>query len=204
MKKQINFYQPSCYPKKGKANFKQFILLVSLCLFSAIILTVTLKIQLKNTKANTLAHEQLLVAKQNELNQVIMVLKNNTARELKLSEKLAINAEISAKQKLLSNLSGIDIGENMSFPILMKGLSLANMNTININAFSIIDGRLNISGTAKYSDSVALWLNQFQEIKELSNVSFDKLILSARNNRQDFSFKLTNKRKAQANKGEVK
>ena len=88
MKKQINFYQPSCYPKKGKANFKQFILLVSLCLFSAIILTVTLKIQLENTKANTLAHEQLLVAKQNELNQVITVLKNNTARELKLSEKL--------------------------------------------------------------------------------------------------------------------
>ena len=92
----------------------------------------------------------------------------------------------------------------MSFPILMKGLSLAKMNTISITAFSIVDGRLNISGTAKYSDSVALWLNQFQEIKELSNVSFDKLILSARNHRQDFSFKLTNKRKAQANKGEVK
>jgi len=204
MKKQINFYQPSCYPKRRKATFKQFVGVVSLCLCAAIILTAVLKIQLANTKANTLAHKQLLVTKQAELNHVIAVLKDNSERALKVNEKLALNAEISAKQKLLSTLSKLDSGEGMNFPILMKGLSLANMNTINIHAFSIIDGHLDISGTAKYSDSVALWLNQFQEIKELSNVSFNKLILSARRNHHDFSFKLTEHPKAQTNKGEVK
>jgi hypothetical protein len=192
MKKQINLYQPSCYPKREKATFKQFLALLGICFFAVFILILTLNNQLATTEEATVQHKALLTKKQAELSGLVIQLQNKRAPEEKVRRQHNLQEEIAAKQRLLANLSGIELEMTVSFSQLMRGLSLADIRTISIDEFSIIDGRLNITGQAKYSDSVALWLTKVQSTKELADIGFEKLTISDNNDGGAFSFKLTN------------
>ena len=85
----------------------------------------------------------------------------------------------------------------------MLGLSLADMDEISIENFSIINGVLNISGQAKSSDSLPLWLTNMQKTEQLSGIAFKTLEIM--DEKEGYSFKLTNKKKSsQLIKGSVK
>ena len=101
-----------------------------------------------------------------------------------------LEAEIAGKQRLLESLSGVEFGVVVSFSDLMRGLALANIDTLSIDKFSVQQGRLNISGKAKNSDSVPLWLTKIQATDELSEIAFKKLQIHDKENH--FSFNLSN------------
>lgn len=192
MKKQINLYQPSCYPKREKATFKQFLILFALCFFSLAALYLIINKQLADTQERTRQHKALLIKKQSELSALITELQNNRAPESKLQQQRALQDEIAVKQRLLASLAGVELGETVSFSALMRGLSLAHTGTVSINNFSIIDGRLNISGQARESDSVPRWLTKIQTTQELSGIAFETLTISDSVNSKGFSFQLSN------------
>ena len=197
MKKQINLYQPSCYPKREKATFKQFLTLLGICLFSVLVLYLILNKQFVNTQEIAQQNKALLTKKQSELSVLVTELQNNRAPESKVRKQLALQAEVEVKQRLLANLAGVELGVTVSFSELMRGLSLANMRSISIDNFSIIDGRLNISGQAERSDSVPLWLTKIQTTKELSGIAFEKLKISDADNAKGFFFQLSNNLKTE-------
>ena len=190
MKKQINLYQSSCYLKRDKVTFKQFLLLTGICLFFVLILQLILHKQFIDTKQGIEEHKILLKLKNNDLILMVTQLQKKRAPEIKTQQYQDLQAEVETKQSLLASLSGVNFGVSVSFPELMRGLSLAEINTIRINNFSIIDGRLNISGQAKHSDSVPLWLIKTQAIEELSSIAFEKFKITEKN--KGFSFKLSN------------
>jgi|GEM_PF-3218690 len=190
MKTQINLYQPSCYPKREKATFRQLLLLTCVCLFSALLLLFILNALSAKTQATAQQYSTQLTIKQNELLMLQDKLQKNHAPDAKMREQLALQHEVQAKQRLLGNLAGIEIANVVSFSELLRGLSLAHINSISINSFSIIDGRLNIAGQAGKSDSVPLWLTKIQKTDELAGVAFQTLKIAE--NAGGFSFRLTN------------
>ncbi|WP_019614564.1 hypothetical protein [Psychromonas ossibalaenae] len=201
MKKQINLYQPSCYPIREKATFKQFLLLLGICLSSALILHLFLADQYAEKQSAAQAHKKVLDAKQSELSLLITEVQKKRTPAHKTRELLALQDETAAKQRLLGSLAGIDIGVVVSFSELMRGLSLADTNSVSINSFSVMNGRLNIAGVAKQSDSVPLWLSKIQETDELADITFSQLQILGEAGR--FSFQLTNngKKKSTAKGG---
>lgn len=201
MKKQINLYQPSCYPKREKATFKQFLALLASCLFSLLVLCLILNKQFVNLQETTQQHQNLRLKKQNELNMLVTKLQNHQIPESKLQQQLALQDEIKAKQRLLASLAGMELDVTVSFSELMRGFSLANTSAVSIHDFSIIDGRLNISGQAKQSDSVPLWLTKLQTIKELSGITFEKLKIADAGDTKGFFFQLSNNLKKETLKG---
>ncbi|WP_413701265.1 PilN domain-containing protein [Psychromonas sp. KJ10-10] len=124
------------------------------------------------------------------LSDLVQTLQKNRAPEDKLRLQQSLQEEVKAKQRLLTRLSGIDLQESVSFSELMRGLSYANMPEVTINHFSMVERTLNISGEAKQSDSVPLWLSNIQLTKELSSVAFKALSITE--NEGVFSFQLTN------------
>ncbi|MFT6986746.1 MAG: hypothetical protein ACJAT7_002590 [Psychromonas sp.] len=190
MKKQINLYQPSCYPKREKFTGKQFLFLAGICFLLVLALHLTLNNKFSKTQAIAAQHKALLTIKQTELAALVTELQNNRAPDSKIREQLALQTEIDAKQRLLGSLSGIELGRVVEFSELMRGLSLASMSAISIDHFSIIDGRLNISGQAKESDSVPLWLTKIQTTNELAGIAFEKIKIS--DIAGGFSFQLSN------------
>ena len=198
MKKQINLYQPSCYPKREKATFKQFLFLSGICFFSVLTLFFILNKQLLNTGELTEQQQRLVTKKQGELNVLVTKLQNKRVPEAKLRQQLALQDEIKVKQRLLASLAGIELNVTLSFSELMRGLSLANSDAVSINNFSLNDGRLNISGQARQSDSVPLWLTKIQTTKELSGIAFEKLTISDAHNNKGFFFQLSNNVKTEA------
>ena len=201
MKKQINLYQPCCYPKREKATFKQFLILLGICLFSMLVLCLILNKQFAGLQETTLQQQTLRIKKQNKLSLFVTKLQNHRTPESELQQQLAIQDKIKAKQRLLASLAGIELHVTVSFSELMRGLSLANTSAVSIHDFSIIDGRLNISGQAKQSDSVPLWLTKLRTIKELSGVTFEKLKISDSGDSKGFFFQLSNNLKKETLKG---
>lgn len=189
MKKQINLYQPSCYPKREKATFRQLALLSAFCVFSALALLFILNKQQANTEEETKLQSRLLTVKQDELLKLQNKLQKNHAPDAKIHEQLVLQNEVQAKQRLLDNLAGIEVANVVSFSELLRGLSLAHIKGISIESFSIIDGRLNIAGKAEKSDSVPLWLTKIQKTNELAGVAFQTLEISE--NAGVFYFQLT-------------
>ncbi|WP_028862444.1 hypothetical protein [Psychromonas aquimarina] len=201
MKKQINLYQPSCYPVRAKATFKQFLLLLGVCVSSALILNLFLADQYAEKQAAAQAHKKVLSEKQSELSLLITEVQKKRTPAHKTRELLALQDEIDAKQRLLGSLAGIDIGVVVSFSELMRGLSLADTNNVSINHFSVINGRLNISGLAKQSDSVPLWLSKIQKTDELADIAFSELQILGEAGH--FSFQLSNAQDKNSSKGGV-
>lgn len=199
MKKQINLYQPSCYPKREKATFRQLTLLTVFCVFTALLLQFILNKQRANIQEAAEQHRALLTVKQNELLTLQNKMQNNHAPDAKIREQLALQRDVQTKQRLLGNLAGIEVANVVSFSELLRGLSLAHINSISINSFSIIDGRLNIAGQAEKSDSVPLWLTKIQKTDELAGVAFQTLKISE--NAGGFYFQLTNGAENKAAKG---
>lgn len=193
MKKKINLYQPSCYPKREKATLKQFMFVCALCAISVITLVLILHNQLASLQSRSENHKIMMVEKKNELSQLVMQLQNNRAPKAKVNQQHDLEEEISARQNLLASLSGVELSMTISFSDLMRGLAHADMATISIERFSIIDGRLNITGKAKYSDSVALWLTKAQSTTELSDISFEKMAMEYSDEQGMFSFQLINR-----------
>ena len=203
MKKQINLYQVSCYPKREKATFKQFLSLVGFCLFSVFLLNFILDQQAEKIEKQTLLHREILKEKEQQLSSLLTKLQSNRAPESKRRELTALQAEIKGKQALLASLANIELAVTASFSKLMLGLSLADMDEISIENFSIINGVLNISGQAKSSDSLPLWLTNMQKTEQLSGIAFKTLEIM--DEKEGYSFKLTNKKKSsQLIKGSVK
>lgn len=192
MKTQINLYQPSCYPKREKATFIQFLGLLGCCILAVLVLHLFLNKQLTDAQEKNIQHKDLLVEKQAQLRSLVAKMQNNRALDVKVHEQTVLEDEIKAKRMLLTSLSGIELGTTVNFSTLMRGLSLAEMKSISISEFSIINGRLNILGQAKKSDSVTLWLTSILKNKELSNISFEKLKILDIDDGKGFSFELTN------------
>lgn len=190
MKKQINLYQPSCYPKREKVTFKQFLLLAGLSALLLLVSQLYLGNQLSNAEQRVAQHKASLKLKEDDLLLLVAKLQKKRAPESKIREQLALQTEVETKQRLLQSLSGIELGITVSFSELMRGLSLARMGSISIDSFSIVEGRLNISGQAKESDSVPLWLSKVQATKELTGVAFETLKIS--DSGEGFSFQLSN------------
>ncbi|WP_354623742.1 hypothetical protein [Psychromonas sp. MME2] len=197
MKTKINLYQPSCYPKREKATFKQFSLVAALCVLSLVITPFIVNQGIEHVQKKLRVHESVLTDKQNELSALVVELQKNRAPEHKVRRQLALQQEINAKQQLLASLDIIDI-DVMSFSVLMKGLSLASTDAVSIDNFSIINGRLNISGYAKQSDSVPLWLSKVQTTDELLDIAFEQINISESDN--GFNFILSNMVKKEDNK----
>ena len=196
MKKQINLYQVSCYPKREKVTFKQFLVVVAICLLSVFILNFILAQQAEKIKNLTLQHRVVLKDKELQLSGLLTELQNNRAPESKRRELVALQAEIKGKQTLLDSLENIELAVTASFSKLMLGLSLADMDDISINGFSIINGVLNVSGQAKESDSLPLWLTNMQKTEQLSGIAFKTLEIT--NEKEGYSFKLTNKKESRS------
>lgn len=190
MKKQINLYQPSCYPKREKATFKQFLLLVSVCLIAVSLLNFILAHQAERIERQALQHQSILKAKEEQLSGLSIKLQRNKAPESKSRELKALQSEIKGKQSLLDSLADIELAVTTRFSKLMLGLSLANMKDISIGHFSIINGVLNLSGQARKSDSLPLWLTNMQKTEQLSGIAFKTLEIT--NEKEGYSFKLTN------------
>jgi len=190
MKKQVNLYQPSCYPKREKASLTQFLVVffscVSLSLFSYFVVRY-------QTQA---LNEQLAIHKVNISNQQVRLstlaseLQKKPKPDAKIKQHAALKKEVIAKQRLLASIADIDVQDLVSFSALMRGLSNANMPELAINQFSMLEGVMNISGSARHSDSVPLWLANMQGTKELSDVAF--MALSIEEAEGFFTFKLTN------------
>lgn len=190
MKKQINLYQPSCYPKREKMTFKQFALLVTACLIFALLFLFHLGRQLSETETAIDQHKEGLKHKQQHMMVLVTQLQKKRAPEAKIREQKLLQTEVETKQALLRSLAGIDLEVSLSFSELMRGLSLAQIDSVSIEKFSILRGRLNISGQAEQSNSVPLWLSKVQKTQELKGTAFEKLNISE--NDTGFSFLLSN------------
>ncbi len=190
MKNQVNLYQPSCYPKREKATFTQFLLLFVVCLITSILSYFVVNNQTKSVNERLLNHKTLIANQQLLLSDLVVELQKKRAPDEKLRLFSQLQNEVTAKQRLLVTLAGIDIKESVSFSQLMRGLSYADMPDLTINRFSMVAGTLNISGDAKQSDSLPLWLSNIQLTKELSNVAFGAL--SIEEQKGFFTFQLTN------------
>lgn len=190
MKKQINLYQPSCYPKREKATFSQLLLLLLICVATPLLAYFITTGQTSALNEELLTHKVLLTDQQLQLADLVVELQKNRAPDEKLRAHSVLQNEINAKQRLLASLAGIDVKELVSFSALMRGLSYADMPDLAINRFSMIEGVLNIKGDAKQSDSVPLWLSNVQVTKELSALAFKEL--SIKEEKGFFTFQLTN------------
>ena len=193
MKININFYQPSCYPESHNATFKQFLMLLGGCFFSVIIFYFILNQKIVKEQQVVKQQQALLTKKQSELSVLSTQLQNNkTLPQEKVRQQRLLQKEVFDKRQLFASLTGIDANFLVKFSELMRGLSLANMKSISVNDFSIIGGRVSISGKAKLSDSVPLWLQKIQTSKELSGMAFEKLEISASDDGNGFVFQLSN------------
>jgi Tfp pilus assembly protein PilN len=190
MKKQINLYQPNCYPKREKATFPQFLMLFFICVSTSIFVYFFANNQTNLLNEQLSVHKISISEQQLILANLVSELQNKRAPDNKLRMHSALQNEVKAKQRLLASLSGIDLKESVSFSSLMRGLSYSYMPDITINHFSMVGATLNITGEAKHSDSVPLWLSNIQLSKELSSISFKAL--SINENKGFFSFQLMN------------
>lgn len=190
MKKKINLYQPSCYPKREKATFAQFSLLLLICLSLSVVSYFIVSHQSQSLADKLLAHQKSVSGQQIELSDLVVELQQKRAPDDKLRLHSALEDEIKAKQRLLASIAGMDVTELVSFSELMRGLSYAYKSDLSINHFSMVSGVLNIAGDAKHSNSVPLWLSNIQVTKELSAVAFKSL--SIEEEKGFFTFKLTN------------
>ena len=190
MKNQVNLYQPSCYPKREKATFSQFLVLLLFCVFVSLGSYFFVAQQTKSANEQLLAHKTLLTEQQLQLSDLVVELQKKRAPDEKLRQHAVLQSEVKAKQRLLASLAGIDVKDLVSFSELMRGLSFADMPNLTINHFSMVSGTLNIRGDAKHSDSVPLWLSNMQVTQELSALAFKAL--SIKEEKGFFTFQLTN------------
>jgi Tfp pilus assembly protein PilN len=190
MKKQVNLYQPSCYPKREKATFSQFLVLFFICVSASLIVYYFATNQTNLLNEQLLARKNAISEQQLMFSDLVAELQKKRAPDDKLRLYSTLQNEVKAKQRLLASISGIDMKESVSFSELMRGLSYSDMPDLTINYFSMVGNTLNITGNAKQSDSVPLWLSNMQLTKELSSVSFKAL--SINENQGFFSFQLTN------------
>jgi len=190
MKKQVNLYQPSCYPKRQKWTFLQFVMVLCGCILVSLSAYFITRYQVDSLNTQLVAHKAEVAKQQTQLYALTAELKKRRAPESKLRLHKRLNSEVIAKQRLIASIAGIDVQDLVSFSALMRGLSYANMPDLSINNFSVKEGVLNISGNAKQSDSLPLWLSNVQITKELSDISFKSL--SIEEEKGFFSFKLTN------------
>lgn len=190
MKKQVNLYQPSCYPARPKWTFGQFILLLLLCCSLMVGAFFIGDYQSNALRAELSDKKQGVTEKQAQLAQLAAVLQKRKVPEEKLREHRQLLDEVAAKRRLLASIAGIDVQDLISFSALMRGLSEANMDNLSITHFSLSDGVLNISGHAKNGDSVPLWLSNMQRNEQLSTVAFKAL--SIQEARGYFTFQLSN------------
>jgi len=190
MKTKINLYQPSCYPKREKATFVQFLGLFILCISVSLLSYFIAHYQTQSLQQRLSEQQQRVTSQQIVLDGLVAELQKKRAPDDKLRLHSRLQNEVNAKQRLLASIAGIDVEGLVSFSALMRGLSYANMEDLSINHFSMVDGVLNIRGDAKHSDSVPLWLANLQVTKELSGVAFKALSIEEASG--FFSFKLTN------------
>ncbi|GLS89484.1 hypothetical protein GCM10007916_05510 [Psychromonas marina] len=190
MKTQVNLYQPSCYPKREKATFPQFIGFFIICISVSLASYFIANYQTQSLQEK-LADQQTAISEQQvKLEQLVVELQKKRAPDDKLRLHSRLQNEVTAKQRLLASIAGIDVEDLVSFSALMRGLSYANMDDLTINHFAMHKGVLNIRGDAKHSNSVPLWLSNLQVTKELSGVAFKALSIEEADG--VFSFKLTN------------
>lgn len=190
MKKLVNLYQPSCYPKREKGTFSQFLGVFTLCFLLALLAYFTSNYQTQSLQDKLINHQTKVEDKQVVLSDLVAELQKKRAPDDKLRLYSRLQNEVSGKQRILASIAGIDVEDLVSFSALMRGLSYANLDDLTINHFSMKDGVLNIKGDAKQSDSVPIWLSNVQVTKELSVVAFKAI--SIEENDGFFSFKLTN------------
>ncbi|PKG39831.1 hypothetical protein [Psychromonas sp. Urea-02u-13] len=190
MKKQVNLYQPSCYPKREKATFSQFLALFVICLLASLLSYFVMNHQSQSANERLLEHKKSISEQQLQLSSLVAELQKKRAPDAKLRLHSMLENEVKAKQRLLATLAGIDVKESVSFSELMRGLAYADMPNLTINHFSMISGTLNITGDAKYSDSLPLWLSNMQITDELSAMAFKAL--SIKEKKGFFTFQLTN------------
>ena len=190
MKTNINLYHASCQPKKLKCSFVQLGVLCFFCLLSLACLKGLLVYQANVMQEKQQAASNTLDSLHKELALLVVQLQANAPPLDKVIDKNQLNAEVAAKQTLLSNLNQIDLGLVVSFSELMRGLSKVDLDQVSIEQFSIVDGKLNIQGKAKYSDSVPLWLTRTQKLQELQKLAFEGVEIT----QQDgvFLFQLNN------------
>lgn len=190
MKKQVNLYQPSCYPERQKWSFLHF-----LAVFGAAISLSSIAYFVTSYQTDSL-HEQLVMQKaalskkQSQLTELVSELQKRKTPDAKIRQYKTLQNEVAAKRRLLGSIAGIDMQELVSFSAVMRGLSHANMANLSINHFSMTNGILNVNGNAKYSDSLPLWLSNVQVTKELSSVAFKAL--SIKETEGSFTFQLSN------------
>ncbi len=190
MRKRINLYQKDCYPKREKFIFSQFLILSFCCATILLLSYLITRYQAGTLKDQLVAQETNLSDQQLTLANLKDKLQQNRAPDEKIRQYSVLQNELIAKQSVIASLSSIDVQDVVSFSMLMRGLSYANMSDLTIKHFSMTAGILNISGNAKYSDSVPLWLSNIQVTKELSNVAFKAL--SIKEATGFFTFQLTN------------
>lgn len=190
MKKLVNLYQPSCYPKREKATFPQFLTLFIICISASVVAYFFSNAQTQTLQEQLANHKTSISNKQSELSSLVVELQKKRAPDEKLRLYSKLQNEVRAKQRIIASIEGIDVQDLVSFSALMRGLSYANMDNLTINHFSMIEGVLNVSGDAKHSDSVPLWLSNLQVTDELSAVAFKALSIEETDG--FFHFKLTN------------
>lgn len=190
MKTQVNLYQPSCYPKREKATFSQFIGLLILCISVSLLSYFIANYQTASLQKKLSEQQQKATEQQVVLAQLVAELQKKRAPDDKLRLHSRLQSEVTAKQRLLASITGMDIEHRVSFSALMRGLSNANMDELTITYFSMVDGVLNITGDAKHSNSVPLWLANLQVTEDLSDIAFKALFIEETSG--VFSFKLTN------------
>ncbi len=190
MRKRINLYQKDCYPKREKFIFSQFLILSFCCATILLLSYLITRYQAESLKDQIVAQETNLSDQQLTLANLKDKLQKNRAPDGKIRQHRVLQNELVAKQSVIASFSSIDVQDLVSFSVLMRGLSYANMSDLTIKHFSMTAGILSISGNAKYSDSVPLWLSNIQVTKELSNVAFKAL--SIKEATGFFTFQLTN------------
>lgn len=191
MKKRINLYQENCYPIREKLQFSHFFILFFVCIALSASSYFMANRQANSLNAQLVVHKTDINHQQSVLSDLTVKLDLNKAPDAQYRRHLILKNEVAAKQRLLTSISSIDVQELVSFSELMRGLSYANMPHLSIQHFSMIEGDLNITGNAKYSDSVPLWLSNIQVTKELSKVKFNAL--SIKQKQGFFTFQLTNR-----------
>jgi len=190
MKKQINLYQPSCYPKRQKASLTHFLIVFFICLSLSLFSYFLTQKQAESLNEQLAMHKVALTNQQLKLSGLVAELQKKGKPDAQIRKHEALQKEVIAKQRLLTSIADIDMQDLVSFSALMRGLSNANMPDLTISHFSMAEGVLNISGDAKHSDSVPLWLANMQNPEELSGVAFSALSIEEITG--FFTFKLTN------------
>jgi len=190
MKKQVNLYHPSCYPERQKASLGQFLIVSFVCISLSLLAYFITHQKTQSLNAQLALQKTTLSNKTQLLSELSIELQKKRAPEEKVRLHKALQDELVAKQRLIASIAGIDVQDLVSFSTLMKGLSEANMPNLSINHFSMVKGVLNITGEAKKSDSVPLWLANMQVTEELSDIAFKAL--SIEEVEGYFTFKLTN------------